>query len=198
MRRLVLFLVFPLCALSSTTTENSFRDRRQGTVHFMYFTLSLSSRTCLLRLHFVTWDMQTVIITGIILSTEDLAKSLQEYEVIAPQVITETGSFLSNEFKDAIGNERVYIRFRAFGEEFLLDLRKNRKLVDPKFTSEILDNSHQPPRVNLSRNCYYIGSLRFRPKSSVALSGCHGLVRADNVSLFISRGRFCLQTVFMS
>lgn len=142
--------------------------------------------------------MQTdVIIMGTILCTEDLAKSLQEYEVIVPQLVTETGSFLSNELKDAIGNERVYIRFRAFGEEFLLDLRKNRKLVDPKFTSEILDNFHQPPRVNLSRNCYYIGRLRFRPQSSVALSGCHGLVRTDNVSLFISRRRFCIQTVFM-
>ncbi|XP_078378045.1 A disintegrin and metalloproteinase with thrombospondin motifs 19-like [Oculina patagonica] len=108
---------------------------------------------------------------------EGLAKSLQEYEVIVPQVVTESGSFLSNELNDAIGNERVYIRFRAFGEEFLLDLRKNRKLVDPKFTSEILDNFfHQPPRANLSRNCYYIGSLRFRPQSSVALSGCHGLM----------------------
>lgn len=107
-----------------------------------------------------------------------------------PQVVTNTGSFLSNELKDAIGNERLYVRFRAFGEEFLLDLRKNRKLMDPRFTSEILDNLHQPPRVNLSRDCYYTGSLRFRSQSGVALSGCHGLVR-DNVSLFIPRGRFC-------
>lgn len=146
----------------------------------------------------MTWDMQTnVIIMGIILSTEDLAKSLQEYEVIVPQIVTETGLFVSNHLKDGIGSERLYIRFRAFGEEFLLDLRKNRKLVDPKFTSEILDDLHQPPRVNFSTNCYYIGRLRFRPQSSVALSGCHGLVRDDNVSLFSSRERFCLQTVFM-
>lgn len=108
-----------------------------------------------------------------------------------PQVATNTGSFLNNELKDVIGNERLYIRFRAFGEEFLLDLRKNHKLMDPKFTSEILDDLHQPPRVSLSRDCYYTGSLRFRSQSSVALSGCHGLVRADNVSLFIPRGRFC-------
>ena len=115
-----------------------------------------------------------------------------------PQVVTSTGLILSNELKDAIGNERLYIRFRAFGEEFLLDLRKNRKLMDPKFTSEILDNLHQPPRVNLSRDCYYTGSLRFRSRSSVALSGCHGLVRADNDSLFIPGRRFCRQTVLDS
>ena len=115
-----------------------------------------------------------------------------------PQVVTSTGSILHNELKDAIGNERLYIRFRAFGEEFLLDLRKNHKLMDPKFTSEILDNFHQPPRVNLSRDCYYTGSLRFRSQSSVALSGCHGLVRADNDSLFIPRRRFCRQTVLDS
>ena len=108
-----------------------------------------------------------------------------------PQVVTNTGSIESNELEDAIGNERLYVRFRAFGEEFLLDLRKNRKLMDPRFTSEILDNLHQPTRVNLSRDCYYTGSLRFRSQSSVALSGCHGLVRVNNVSLFISRGRFC-------
>jgi len=107
---------------------------------------------------------------------EDLAKNIQEYEVIVPQVVTNTGSFLSNELKDAIGNERLYVRFRAFGEEFLLDLRKNRKLMDPRFTSEILDNLHQPPRVNLPRDCYYTGSLRFRSQSGVALSGCHGLM----------------------
>ena len=142
--------------------------------------------------------MQTdVIIMGIILSTEDLAKSLQEYEVIVPQIVTETGLFGSNDLQDAIGSERLYIRFRAFGEEFLLDLRKNRKLVDPKYTSEILDDLHKPPRVNLSTHCYYIGRLRFRPQSSVALSGCHGLVRADKVSLFPSQERVCLQTVFM-
>lgn len=115
-----------------------------------------------------------------------------------PQLVTFTGSILSNELKDAIGNERLYIRFRAFGEEFLLDLRKNRKLRDPMFTSEILDNLHQPPRVNLSRDCYYTGSLRFRSQSSAALSGCHGLVRADNVSLFIPRRLFCRQTVLDS
>ena len=115
-----------------------------------------------------------------------------------PQLVTNTGSILSNALKDAIGNERLYIRFRAFGEEFLLDLRKNRKLMDPRFTSEILDNLHHPPRVNLSRDCYYTGSLRFRLQSSVALSGCDGLVRADNVSLFIPRRRFCRQTVLDS
>lgn len=102
-----------------------------------------------------------------------------------PQLVTNTGSILRNELKDAIGNERLYIRFRAFGEEFPLDLRKNHKLMDPRFSSEILDNLHQPPRENLSRDCYYTGTLRFRSQSSVALSGCDGLVRADNVSLFI-------------
>lgn len=120
-----------------------------------------------------------------ILSAEQLARSLQEYEVVVPHVVTETGSFLSSELKEAIGNERLYVRFRAFGEEFLLDLRKNHKLVDSKFTSEILDSLHSPPKLNISRNCYYIGSLRFRSQSSVALSGCHGLVRANNASLFI-------------
>ena len=134
-----------------------------------------------------------VIILGIFLSTEYLARNIQEYEVIVPQVVTNTGSFLSNELKDGIGNERLFIRFRAFGEEFLLDLRKNRKLMDPKFTSEILDNLHQPPRVNLSRDCYYTGSLRFRSQSSVALSGCHGLVRAHNIC-FVYSARTVLLT----
>lgn len=70
--------------------------------------------------------------------------------------------------------------------------------MDPRFSSEILDNLHQPPRVNLSRDCYYTGTLRFRSQSSVALSGCDGLVRADNVSLFIPRRRSCRQTVLDS
>lgn len=45
---------------------------------------------------------------------EDLARNIQEYEVIVPQLVTNTGSILRNESKDAIGNERLYIRFRAF------------------------------------------------------------------------------------
>jgi len=115
---------------------------------------------------------------------------MQEYEVTLPQVVTNTGSFLSNELKDAIGSERLHIRFRAFGEEFLLDLRKNRKLMDPRFTSEILHNFHQPPRANLSRDCYYTGTLRFRSQSSVAISGCHGLVRLITSLCLLREDRF--------
>jgi len=107
---------------------------------------------------------------------EDLARRLQEYEIVAPRVVTESGLFLSNRIQDTVGNERLYISFRAFGEEFHLDLRKNHKLVDSRFTSEILDGIYQLPRQNLTRNCYYIGIVRSRSQSSVALSGCHGLM----------------------
>lgn len=119
-------------------------------------------------------------------STEDLARRLQEYEIVTPRVVTESGLFLSNRIQDTVGNERLYISFRAFGEEFHLDLRKNHKLVDSRFTSEILDSIYQPPRQNLTRNCYYIGIVRSRSQSSVALSGCHGLVRCDNYVSFVT------------
>ena len=118
---------------------------------------------------------------------EVLARRLQEYEIIFPQVVSERGLFLSKKLQDAVGNERLHIAFRAFGGEFQLNLRKNHKLVDSRFESEILDSLYQRPRRNLTRNCYYIGTVRSRSQSSVALSGCHGLVRTDNVSLFLIR-----------
>lgn len=133
-----------------------------------------------------------------VFSAEQLARRLQEYEVIVPEIISRTGSLKISELKDVVRSERLQVKFRAFGEEFLLDLRKNHRLVDSKFTSEILDSLHSSLKQNISRYCYYIGRLRFRSQSSVAISGCHGLVSDDNVSLFISPGCLCLQTVFMS
>lgn len=49
MRGLALLLFFPLCAVSSTEAENSFRDRRQGIVHFIIL-------FCLYRHGFVYYD----------------------------------------------------------------------------------------------------------------------------------------------
>ena len=121
------------------------------------------------------------------LHSENLARRLQEYEIVFPQLTTESGAFLRNKLEDALQNERLHLTFSAFGEEFQLDLRKNRKLVDSKFTSEILGSWYQPTIQKLSRNCYYFGIVRSRSQSSVALSGCHGLVRKNNFSLFSFR-----------
>lgn len=133
----------------------------------------------------------------LILSAEQLARNLQEYEVVIPEIISGTALIQISELKDVVGSERLQVKIRAFGEEFLLDLKKNYRLVDSKFSSEILNSLNSSAKRNISRNCYYIGRLRFRSQSSVALSGCHGLVSDDNVSLFISHVCLCLQTVFM-
>lgn len=107
---------------------------------------------------------------------EQLARNLQEYEVVIPEIISGTALIQISELKDVIGSERLQVKIRAFGEEFLLDLKKNYRLVDSKFSSEILNSLHSSAKRNISRNCYYIGRLRFRSQSSVALSGCHGLM----------------------
>ena len=125
-----------------------------------------------------------------ILSAEQLARNLQEHEVVIPEIISGTALIQISELKDVIGSERLQVKIRAFGEEFLLDLKKNYRLVASKFSSEILNSLHSSAKRNISRNCYYIGRLRFRSQSSVALSGCHGLVSDDNVPLFISHVAF--------
>lgn len=107
--------------------------------------------------------------------TADLARLLHEYEIVYPQLTTKSGLSLNNKLESAVEDERLYLTFWAFGEEFRLDLRKNHKLVDSKFTSGSSDNLHH--RQTLSRNCYHIGTVRSSSESSVAISSCHGLVR---------------------
>ena len=109
--------------------------------------------------------------------TADLARLLHEYEIVYPQLTTKSGLSLNNKLESAVEDERLYLTFWAFGEEFRLDLRKNHKLVDSKFTSGSSDNLHH--RQTLSRNCYHIGTVRSSSESSVAISSCHGLVRPD-------------------
>ena len=107
--------------------------------------------------------------------TANLARLLHEYEIVYPQLTTKSGLSLNNKLESAVEDERLYLTFWAFGEEFRLDLRKNHKLVDSKCTSGSSDNLHH--RQTVSRNCYHIGTVRFRSESSVAISSCHGLVR---------------------
>ena len=107
--------------------------------------------------------------------TADLARLLHEYEIVYPQLTTKSGLSLNNKLESAVEDERLYLTFWAFGEEFRLDLRKNHKLVDSKFTNGSSDNLHH--RQTVSRNCYHIGTVRSRSESSVAISSCHGLVR---------------------
>ena len=109
--------------------------------------------------------------------TANLARLLHEYEIVYPQLTTKSGFPLNNKLESAVEDERLYLTFWAFGEEFRLDLRKNHKLVDSKFTSGSSDNLHH--RQTLSRNCYHIGTVRSSSESSVAISSCHGLVRPD-------------------
>lgn len=102
---------------------------------------------------------------------------MHEYEIVYPQLTTKSRLSSNNKLGSAVEDERLYLTFWAFGEEFQLDLRKNHKLVDSKFTSGSSDNLHD--RQTLSRNCFHIGTVRSRSESSVAISSCDGLVRPD-------------------
>lgn len=168
-----------------------------GNCHgFVHHMPKLSMASCF---SWLEWTSLISIIIVCFVFTEKLAGRLQEYEIFVPQILAENGSFLNNELEKTVGSEGFRVAFHAFGEEFQLDLKRNRKLVDSRFTSEILDHLYQPPIQNSTRNCYYIGTVRYRPQSSVAISACHGLVRTDNpfvLFLFYQCELVCFQTVF--
>lgn len=108
---------------------------------------------------------------------EEFAKRLPEFEVVKPALVSRNRTFLSYDLAgSSVKQEELNILFRAFGGEFFLNLRKNHELVSSEFSSAILSRVATSEPSSRPRDCYYIGVLAEEPRSSVALSNCHGLV----------------------
>jgi hypothetical protein len=82
--------------------------------------------------------------------------------------------------QDANGNmvhdESVSFEVEVFGERLVLDLVRNDALFAPDYIERTYDADHNVVSETTGReNCYYIGKVKSRPDSVVAMSTCDGL-----------------------
>jgi len=87
--------------------------------------------------------------------------------------------------------EKIYVKLRINGRREILEVKRNKMLVNSDFNAEDFD-SHRVLNTDVdksSRDCYYTGRILNQRKSLVALSTCHGLQGL----LTTRRGNFILE-----
>lgn len=122
----------------------------------------------------------------------DTLNLVPEYNVVHPIQVDEEGSFVSHELTfprirmrrshDEDDNEEVHYRVPAFGNDFHLHLIRNRRLLAPHFKVEVIGRHGQVMKRHTMENCHYVGRLKDRSKTTVALSNCQGLVSTQSTN----------------
>ncbi|KAK3742314.1 hypothetical protein QZH41_018531, partial [Actinostola sp. cb2023] len=105
-------------------------------------------------------------------STEQFVQTLKSFAIVHPEIKVDDREVTVEE---SVAKSSFQVRCHAFGEEFLLDLRLNEKLVPPTYSSEVFPHAGLA-RVGHVKKCFYSGKSRLHNDSSVALSNCHGLL----------------------
>lgn len=111
-----------------------------------------------------------------------------EYNVVHPVQVDEEGAFVSHELSypririrrssDEVDHrEEVHYKVSAFGNDFHLHLQRNRRLLAPDFKVEVIGKNARVMKRHTLENCHYVGKLKARSTSTVAISNCQGLVR---------------------
>ena len=106
----------------------------------------------------------------------------------------EEGAFVSHELtfprirmrrsSGEVDNEEVHYKVSAFGNDLHLHLKRNKRLLAPGFKVEVIGKRGRVMKRHTMENCHYIGRLKGKARTTVAISNCQGLVSAQ----FISRG----------
>lgn len=124
-------------------------------------------------------------------STDFLAKylSVPEYNVVHPVQVDEVGAFVSHELshprirlrrssdkEDEVDSEEVHYKLSAFGNNLHLHLKRNRRLLTPSFKVEVIGKNGRVMKRHAMENCHYVGRLKAKSRSTVAISNCNGLV----------------------
>lgn len=124
-------------------------------------------------------------------STDFLVKylSVPEYNVVHPVQVDEVGAFVSHELshprirlrrssdkEDEVDSEEVHYKLSAFGNNLHLHLKRNRRLLTPSFKVEVIGKNGKIMKRHAMENCHYVGRLKAKSRSTVAISNCNGLV----------------------
>lgn len=116
---------------------------------------------------------------------------MPEYNVVHPIQVDEEGAFVSHELsypririrrysEEVDHNEEVHYKVSAFGNDLHLHLKRNRRLLAPDFKVEVLGKNGRILKRHTMENCHYVGRVKARSRSTVAMSNCHGLVSTAN------------------
>lgn len=118
----------------------------------------------------------------------DFARSLPDFRVITPYISSRYGSILTYNLDEFSDRSEMFYVIKAFGQELLLEMTRNKRLVASNFASETMLNSRDYFS-NVSSSCYFTGKVKGINRSSAAISNCHGLVSflaiVHSISLFI-------------
>lgn len=107
-----------------------------------------------------------------------------------PFQVDEEGTFVSHELsypririrrssEEVDQNEEVHYKVSAFGNDLHLHLKRNRRLLAPAFKVEVLGKHGRVLKRHTMENCHYVGRVKARSRSTVAMSNCHGLVSTN-------------------
>ena len=109
-----------------------------------------------------------------------------EYNVVHPIQVDENGAFISHELtfprirmrrsSNEPENEDVHYRVSAFGNDLHLHLERNKRLLAPNFKVEVIGKHGRVMKRHSMENCHYVGKLKERSRTTVAISNCQGLV----------------------
>ena len=115
------------------------------------------------------------------LFVEKFVKDLDNFNFVYPQLaLYEYPDFKTFSWRNSKElPDKFFVKLRFGGKRHILELKKNKHLVNPNFNSED-DKSHkilEDDNKHLSRDCYYTGSVLKQRKSLAAISTCNGLVR---------------------
>ncbi|KAM7451153.1 disintegrin and metalloproteinaseith thrombospondin motifs protein [Porites harrisoni] len=108
-----------------------------------------------------------------------------EYNVVHPIQVDENGAFISHELtfprirmrrsSNEPENEDVHYRVSAFGNDLHLHLERNKRLLAPNFKVEVIGKHGRVMKRHSMENCHYVGKLKERSRTTVAISNCQGL-----------------------
>lgn len=127
------------------------------------------------------------------MTTRDLSRlfgveshnDVPEYHIVHPIQVDDEGAFVSHELTfprirmrraaDTTHEDEVHYKVSAFGNDFHLHLKRNKRLLAPNFKVEVLGKNGNVMKRHAMENCHYVGNLKDRSISKVAISNCQGL-----------------------
>lgn len=115
----------------------------------------------------------------------DSHDNVPEYHIVHPTQVDEEGAFVSHELTfprirrrrtaDENDNEQVHYKVSAFGSDLHLHLKRNKRLLAPNFKVEVIGRQGRVLKRHSLENCHYVGRLKDRSSTAVAISNCEGL-----------------------
>ena len=120
---------------------------------------------------------------------EKFIKTLKNFDVAYPLLAQyEYPNFQTVPWSDSKElPEKFYVKLRIGGRREILELKRNKRLINSDFNAEDFGNQKiidAADEMKKARDCYYSGRIVNQRKSLVALSTCYGLVRIDFIDLW--------------